>query len=304
VYRSGSAGGVHQFVWFDRSGKEVAKVGRPEENLLSPSLSPDGRRVALHRGGISVGIWVLDLQRGVLSRFANGGYHPVWAPDASRIAFALSRNSVGDIFEQPLISSGSTQLPMPISPIPNPKGRRWPTDWSSDGRFVLCTYDIDSGRDVWAVPIEQDRRPFPVVNTAADEENAQFSPDGQWIAYESDESGRFEIYVQPFPGPGTRLQVSNNGGAQVRWRRDGKELFYIALDGTLTAVPIKLLPKGQVTQAGSPVPLFATHVGGALQTNSRQPYMVAADGQQFLMNTITEEGGAPIIILLNWTRQK
>jgi len=301
VYRSGSAGGIHQFVWFDRTGKEIRRVGRPVENLLSPSLSPDGRHVALHRGG-TPGIWVLDVERGVLSPFANGGYHPLWSPDASRIAFSLKRNGVGDLFVQPMITAGTSQRPSPILPEEGFKGERSATDWSGDAHLVLCNYVVDGRRDIWAVPIDPDRKPFPVVYTSADEENGQFSTDTKWIAYQSDESGRFEVYVQPFPGPGTRVQVSNNGGAQARWRRDGKELFYIALDGTLMAVPVRLSGNGQALESGSPAPLFATHVGGPLQTNSRQPYMVAADGQQFLMNTITEEAGFPITILLNWTK--
>jgi len=244
VYRSGSAGGIHQFVWFDRSGKVVSRVGNPAENLLSPSLSPDGRHVALHRGG-GPGVWVLDLERGVLSLFASGGYHPFWSPDSSRIVFTLRRNLVGDLFVQPMISAGTPQPPQPLLPAHDFKEDRWVTDWSGDGKVVLCTYDVNGQRDIWAVPIEPDRKPFPVVYTVGDEENGQFSADMKWIAYQSDESGRVEIYVQPFPGPGTRIQVSNNGGAQPRWRRDGRELFYIALDGRLMAVPVKPAAKGQ-----------------------------------------------------------
>ena len=148
--------------------------------------------------------------------------------------------------------------------------------------------------------MDGDRKPFPVVQTNFDERDGQFSPDGKWIAYQSNESGRFEIYVQPFPGPGGKLQISTNGGAQVRWRRDGKELFYIALDDRLMAVPIRLASNGQTVEPGSPIPLFATRVGGALQTIFRQQYMVSPDGQRFLMNTITEEAASPITVILNW----
>jgi Tol biopolymer transport system component/predicted Ser/Thr protein kinase len=302
VYRSGSAGGIHQFVWFDRTGKEVGRIGKPVENLLSPSLSPDGRRVALHRGG-TTGVWLLDLERGVLTPFADGGYHPIWSPDASRIAFSVNQNGVGDLFVQPMINAGTPRTLTPVFPAENFKGERSITDWSGDGRFLLCNYRVDGSQDIWAAPLDPGRKPFPVAYTSADEENGQFSADGKWVAYQSDESGRLEIYAQPFPGPGTRVQISNNGGAQVRWRHDGRELFYIGLDGRLMAVPVKLSADGQSLESGSPVPLFATHVGGPFQTNSRQPYMVSADGQQFLMNTITEESGSPIVILLNWRNQ-
>lgn len=140
--------------------------------------------------------------------------------------------------------------------------------------------------------------PFPVVQTVFEERDGQFSPDGKWIAYQSNESGRFDVYVQPFPGPGGKLPVSTNGGAQVRWRRDGKELFYIALDGRLMAVPIERTSNGQSLEPGTPVPLFATRVGGA-RNFGRQQYVVSADGR-FLMITVTEEAPAPITLILNW----
>src|SRR5262252_10602944 len=115
-----------------------------------------------------------------------------------------------------------------------------------------------------------------------------------WGIPPSDESGRFEIYVQPFPGPGSKFQISNNGGAQVRWRRDGKELFYIALNGQLMAVPIAFSNNGQAVEPGAPNALFATRVGGAVQGVRTQQYVVSADGQRFLMNTVTDEATSPI----------
>ena len=139
------------------------------------------------------------------------------------------------------------------------------------------------------------------MQTNFDERDGQFSPDGKWIAYQSNESGRFEIYVQPFPGPGGKVQVSTNGGAQVRWRRDGKELFYIALDDRLMAVPIRLATDGKTIETDAPVPLFVTHIGGACRSERHAPeYMVSPDGQRFLMNTITDEAAAPITVILNW----
>ena len=120
-------------------------------------------------------------------------------------------------------------------------GATSPTDWSSDGRFILYVISRpDAARDLWAQPLEGDRKPFPVLATPFNETNAQFSPDGRWIAYQSDESGRFEIYVQPFPGPGRKVQVSGEGGVQVRWRRDGRGLSYLASGNRLMAVPIQL----------------------------------------------------------------
>jgi Tol biopolymer transport system component len=151
------------------------------------------------------------------------------------------------------------------------------------------------------LPLHGDRKPFPVVATSFEEKDAQFSPDGRWIAYQSNETGRFEIYVQPFPGPGRKELVSTNGGAQVRWRRDGRELFYIALDGRLIAVPIRFAPNGQTFEAGAALPLFATSVGGAVQGRDRQQYVVSADGQRFLMSILPEDQSpSPITVVLNW----
>jgi Tol biopolymer transport system component len=137
------------------------------------------------------------------------------------------------------------------------------------------------------------------VQTNFNEEQAQFSPDGKWVAYQSNETGRFEIYVQPFPGVEGKSLISTNGGGQVRWRRDGKELFYVALDGRLMAIPVQPASSIHAGDAGTPVPLFAPSMGGGLQ--ERQQYVVSSDGQRFLMKTVTEAATtSPITVILNW----
>src|SRR5262249_16028683 len=138
-------------------------------------------------------------------------------------------------------------------------------DWSRDGLVLYRSNDPKNSYDLWALRFDVDRKPFPVVQTSADEPDGQFSPDGKSIAFQSNESGRYEIYIQPFPGPGPKTLVSNSGGAQVRWRRDGKELFYVALDGRLMAVPIRISADGRAIEPGVTIPLFATRVGGAIQ---------------------------------------
>jgi hypothetical protein len=145
-----------------------------------------------------------------------------------------------------------------------------------------------------------EKKAFPVVETNAAERDGQFSPNGQWIAYQSDESGQFEIYIQRFPGGGDKERISTNGGAQVRWRADGAELFYVALDDRLMSVPIEFNAAGDKVEIGSPVPLFTTRIGGAVQGVARQQYMVSADGQRFLMNTVPEQPTSPIVMILNW----
>ena len=263
-------------------------------------MSPDGHRVALTRivGG-NRDLWLLDVERSLLSRFtfdAGEDQRPLWAPDGGHIVFGSNRNGVFDLFQKTTAGAASEE---PLLASVNPKG---PTDWSRDGRFILYRdSDPKTSYDIWALKLDGDRRTFPVVLTSAAERDAQFSPDGKWIAYQSNESGRFEIYVQRFPGPGDKEPISAGGGVQARWRDDGKELFYIALDGRLMAVPITVPPDGHALVPGVSSPLFITHVVGGVPGADRQQYMVSPDGQRFLINTLTEEAtAAPITVLLNW----
>src|SRR5262249_15983264 len=158
----------------------------------------------------------------------------------------------------------------------------WPNDWSRDGEYVLYGErgDPTTSRHLWALSL-RDRKPIPVAQSAADEENGQFSPDARWLAYQSTESGRIEVYVPPFPPPGPKVQVSTGGGVQARWSNDGRELFYIGLDGKLMAVSI--VPVANDLQVGTAKPLFVTHIGDPLETNMRLAYVVSADNQRFLI---------------------
>jgi dipeptidyl aminopeptidase/acylaminoacyl peptidase len=182
---------------------------------------------------------------------------------------------------------------------------KFPTDWSADGRFLL--YEVLStkrGMDLWALPMDGTRKAFAVVQTDFNEGLGQFSPDGKWVAYQSDRTGRAEIYLRPFPGPGADVLVSVDGGAQVRWNSNGKELFYIATDNRLMAVPIRFLPDGFTAESGTPLPLFATTLGNPGGPVNRQLYVVAPGGQSFVMNSAVGEGNAsPITVLLNWNPQ-
>jgi hypothetical protein len=156
---------------------------------------------------------------------------------------------------------------------------------------------ITGATDLWAIPTEGGRVPMPVANTPSAERDGQFSPDSKWIAYESDESGAAEVYIQPFPGPGPKVRVSTNGGAQVRWRRDGKELFYIAPDESLMAVPIDSVRGAPSVR--TPMTLFQTRIAPT-RTISRQQYVVAPDGQRFLIAITDEPPASPITLIVNW----
>jgi Tol biopolymer transport system component len=301
VYRTGLGGGERQLVWFDRSGKPLGKVGDPDNSgSTNPSLSPDGQRLARNRTvNGNNDVWVLELRRSVLSRFTfdmGADIFPVWSPDSARIAFAsLRQGGVSDLYEQSVTGEQKQERLLLATPE-----SKYPTDWSPDGRFVLYrTTGTKTGQDLWALPLEGDRKPFPIVQTTFDERDGQFSPDGQWIAYESNESGRSEIYLETFPRSGGKRQISRNGGAQVRWRHDGTELYYIALDGRLMAISISFVSNGGV-ELGSPVPLFTTAIGGPLQGNLRQQYSVSSDGKRFLMNTVAVgTSTSPITVVLN-----
>jgi Tol biopolymer transport system component len=155
-----------------------------------------------------------------------------------------------------------------------------------------------TGNDLFAVKVEG-ATTTTIAQTNFDERDGQFSPDGRWVAFVSNDSGRPEVYTQPFPGPGPRQSISSNGGGQPRWRADGRELFYLALDGRMMSVELDVSRDGGMS-GKAPVPLFTPNIGVAVQTNNRQQYAVSADGQRFLLNTIVDEAATPITLLLNW----
>lgn len=298
AYRSGVSAGKRQFVWVDRSGSELSRVGAPEAAGPSyASLSPDGRRLAVQRSaGGNTDIWIVDAQRGVSDRFttdAQADIAPHWSPRGDRIAYASQDGGVFQLFEKPFDG--------PPAPLLSTPQQKQVTDWSRDGRYLLFrTVSVAShvDMDVWALPLDGDREPFAVVRTPFEERDAQFSPDGTWIAYHSNESGQHEVYVQPFRRAGERVPISKGGGVQARWRSDGRELFYVTLDGQLVAVPVAYPPDGTL-QPGTAVPLFTTRIG-AVQGVALHSYIAAADGQRFLIESVAEETPPPVSIVLNW----
>ena len=176
-----------------------------------------------------------------------------------------------------------------------------PDDWSQDGRFLIYMTTEKGGRDVSVLPLSGERKPFPFLQSQFGELHAQLSPDGRWMAYTSDESGQFQIYVQSFPAGQGKWQVSTQGGVQPRWRRDGKELFYLAPDGKLMAV---LVRAGATFEAGTPAPLFQAQTFSlAISTLYSHQYDITADGQRFLLNVdLSEVTAAPITVVLNWQK--
>ena len=293
-----------QLVWMDRAGRTVGTVGGPDDaGLANPALAADGQRVGVARNVQgNADVWLLDA-RGVLSRFtfdSSLDSTPVWSGDGRRLVFRSNRNGAYDLFEK-AANGAADEQPLLVTPE-----NKAPQDFSPDGRTLLYTVLTQkTGTDLWALPLDGDKKPFPVLQSAFDEMDAQFSPDGHWIAYESNQSGRSEIFVRPFPQSRGQWQVSTAGGTQPRWRADGKELYYVARDGHLMATPIAPSADGQALTPGAPVSLFAMRLAsGANVTvgtySGRPQYAVARDGR-FLVNlAVDNEATPPIAIVLNW----
>jgi hypothetical protein len=297
VYHSGAAGKT-QFTWVDRTGKELGIVGEAADQG-DLQLSPESARLAFRRVESRTGainIWLMDLARGTASPFTfeqTIDFAPIWSPDGNRIVFASLRDGPPNLLQKVSNSAGNEE-PLLKNFIP-----KIPFDWSRDGRFIIYgVIDPKTSWDLWVLPLDGDRTPIPFLQTDADERQAQFSPNGKWVAYASIESGRTEVYVRPFPAAAGKWQVSTGGGEQPRWRRDGRELFYLSADHKLIAVEVNT--EGPTFEHHTPNALFVTRVGGI--DTPGDYYAVTADGQRFLLNNLVEEAGhTPITVVVNWT---
>jgi eukaryotic-like serine/threonine-protein kinase len=314
AYRNGPAavGFGSQLVWFDRQGKSLGVLGPPGDYARGPAISPDGNRVAVDQldtgtaGNRDVrDVWVLDVARGVRTRFTFDSvqdFSPAWSPNGTRLVFASNRGTAGayGIYQKDSSGTGKEELLLQSGlPI-------LPNSWSPDGRYLLYSATGQNGRvELWVLPVAggtpPDSKPVPYLQEPYNERQGQFSPDGRWIAYSSDESGSNQIYVQSFPAGAGKFQVSTAGGLQPRWRRDGKEIFYISADGRLTAVDVKTSPK---FETGAPQALFDAQLTGVGLARPYFRYDVAADGKRFLVNTVAADRAGPaptpITVIVNW----
>jgi Tol biopolymer transport system component len=300
AYRQQGAGNT-RLIWFDRQGREVKTIG-DSDVIRGFALSPNGETVAVQRvepGRATGDLWLYDLGRNTYARFTfEPARFPVWAPEGSRLAFSAS-GPEGRLDLYYKATGGAAGHQMLAA---SPEDKR-PTDWSRDGRHILYTSTHPKTKyDLWILPVEGDRQPLPFLSTEFAETHGQFSPDGRWIAYASDEAGRSEVYVQPFPGSGVtgKWQISTAGGYAPRWRRDGRELYYLAPDRRLMAVRVE---SGAGFQAGLPEALFETRVPDVASSASFF-YEVAAGGQQFLISSrVGETGETPITVVIDWLAQ-
>ena len=285
-----------QLAWFDRLGKRLAEVGQPFDLWdISPEISPDGTKFAVTKfEGGNIDVWVHNLARDVTQRITFDpaiDQFPIWSPDGKRIVFSSSRAGHYDLYIIGANGEGREELLYASSE------NKIPTSWSADGRFILFDTEAGSAKSgIWVLPMEGTGKhtPAPLVHTRANERQGVFSPDSRWIAYESNASGKPDVYVQPFAFPptrsedGPRVLLSRGGGMVPHWRADGKELLYSAPDGTLMSAAMTTVG---ALHPGVPQSLF--HLGGFW-------WDATADGNQFLVGVPVEQGVPPFTVVLNW----
>jgi Tol biopolymer transport system component len=288
-----------QLAWVNRQGAVLRAIGEPSTDFIaSPELSPDEQSVVvfLQRTGDN-DIWVIELARNLAHRVTDGppaDAHPLWDPDGQHVVFSSrrfggggpARQAVAGGQAEPLFAKGESGLPL---------------SWTRDRQYILIRRDAaKSGSDLVAVTTRGEPREIVVAQSPYDETEGQFSPDGKWVAFVSNESGRLEVFVQSFPEGQARTQVSTAGGTQVRWSGDGREIFYVAPDGSMMAVSIAFGAASPDVKL--PAPLFQTHLATGTNVLGIKPqYAVSRDGR-FLLNTALESPSAPIVVWMNWMK--
>jgi Tol biopolymer transport system component/predicted Ser/Thr protein kinase len=292
----GAFGTMSQFKWFDRAGHLVSAVGEPEERNFMFRMSPDARRIVVQRNRPAIGLWLLDTGRGIFSRLSAGAYtHPIWSPDG-RTILSVDLGSRG-LFRKLASGAGDEQLVIeqPVLALPE--------DWSGDGQWVMYyTIDPQTKYDLWLLPVtadgqlRKDTTSRPYLRTPFNERFGRFSPGPKprWVAYQSDRTGQYEIYIDAFPEPRNEVRLSTAGGAFPKWAPDGSELFYVSPDNKLMRVGLK--EKGDSIEPSVPQELFTLPAPGTIMA----PYDVAADGQRFLVLAGSETPPQPLTVIVNW----
>jgi Tol biopolymer transport system component len=292
VFDRGPGRASIELAWLDREGKHVGTLGPPGD-YEEPQLSPDGRRLAVDLQEPTTGrqdIWIVGTDRGIPTRLTTGeseSVGPVWLPDGKHVVFRTRAGGFLDLYERALDGEGGNKLLLKTD------SDKEATSASPDGRFLAYRSATQgTGFDIWMLPLKGSEKPFPYLQSKFDENNARFSPDGRWVAFDSNESGREEVYVASLPQAGGKLRVSTDGGRVPRWSRDGKELFFLTVDySELMAAPVTY--RGADVLVGTPIRLF------------RAPFLNSGDydvgNGRFLF---TAEQGivqrSPLSLVLNW----
>jgi len=302
VYQIGDATGSWDLLWYTREGKQAGAVAQ-QERYYYPALSRDNSQlsVSLFNGAQGTAdIWVLDLKRGTKSRLTFGPgtqLSSLWSMDGKSVYYSSNAKGANQIYSKAADGSGAEQLT-----LDHKEASDVPYSFSSDGKYLVYTRrvlsDPQGNVDIWAVPMFGDHKPFAVVATAFSDVAPAVSPAGKWLAYQNNESGRNEVYLTPFPGGGARWQVSTTGGADPRWRGDGKELYFLDPADSMTAVDVDT--SGATPRLGVPHALFQAN-GVQRQVGS---FVVANDGKRFLINSgSTKQGSEPLTLVTNWTSE-
>jgi Tol biopolymer transport system component len=296
VTQTGKGASLSQLTWFDRSGKPAGAVGVPG-SYSNVRLSPDGRRVVTDQtdpDGRKIDIWIHEPAQGATTRLTfdpGADQTPIWSPDGKQILFSARQSLRSQLYLKNADGSGSEEKVSDLG-----AGVFNPWDWSRDAKYIL----FGKENELWYLS-RPEHVTKPLLQAKWTVRNAQFSPDGRWMAYASNETGGMEIYVSSFPSGNGKWQVSSGGGQEPRWRQDGKELFYLSADGKMMVVGVTM---GTSFKSGSPVALFQTHRRQPLSFLDVFSYDVSGDGQRFLIATkVDEANAAPLSILLNWASE-
>jgi Tol biopolymer transport system component len=292
-----------RLVWMDRGGHPLGSMATPEGDYADFRLSPDGKRLAaslVDPKTNAVDIWLTDLARGSTSRFASGGAvtaNPLWSPDGTQLIFRSNRNGFIEFYQRSAAGGGSDRpvLSLEAYRVAHLAQNLIPTDWSRDGHVVFSVPVAGAGNDLWLLPVGEETKAAKFIASRAEELHGNFSPDGRLVAYTSNESGKFEVYVETVPRSDLKWPVSTNGGYEPRWRADGREIYYLSEDRKLMAVSV-----GAGPSFGIPKPLFQTRVPTGVMAN-RTHYVSSPDGQRFLVNMALDAVASPITVVVNWT---
>jgi eukaryotic-like serine/threonine-protein kinase len=296
-----------RLTWVDREGKPLGSPGTPEGDYTDFRTAPDEKRLAatlLDPKSNAIEIWLTDLARSSTSRLAAAsaavtGASVLWSPDGTRLLFRSNRNGITEFYQRSAAGGGNDRVVLSgeaYRAARLPSLNLVPTDWSPDGRAVVFSAPApESGNDLWVLPLAEGGKPAKLIASPSEEMHGNFSPDGRLVAYTSNESGRFEIYVETVPPSDQKSPVSTNGGYEPRWRADGREIYYLSDDRKLMAVPV-----GAGPSFGIPKPLFETRVAPGVIGN-RTHYVPSRDGQRFLVNTALDAPIPPITVVVNWT---